>query len=84
VSGSTFAGQLGSDQRGGSSGGPWVRDFGVSGSGDPTSNANRNVIVGFVSYGPVATTPRYQGATILNQEWVSLLNSACGRRAGNC
>ena len=78
------AGQLGSDQRNGSSGGPWVRDFGVQGSGDPTGSSLRNRIVGFTSYGPTATGPRYQGASILNTEWQNMYNQACRRKSGNC
>jgi V8-like Glu-specific endopeptidase len=80
-----YAGQLGSEQRGGSSGGPWVRDLGVTGSGsDLTPAGMRNRIVGFTSYGPVAIGPKYQGSTILNGEWTSLWNSACRRKSGNC
>lgn len=80
-----FAGQLGSEQRGGSSGGPWVRDFGITGAGSNLTPAgNRNRIVGFVSYGPTAVGPNYQGSTTLNADWVSLYNAACARRAGNC
>ena len=78
------AGQLGSDQRNGSSGGPWVRDFGVQGSGDPTGSSLRNRIVGFTSYGPTAIGPRYQGASILNTEWQNMYNQACRRKSGNC
>ena len=78
------AGQLGSDQRNGSSGGPWVRDFGVQGNGDPTGSSLRNRIVGFTSYGPTATGPRYQGASILNTEWQNMYNQACRRKSGNC
>lgn len=78
------AGQLGSDQRNGSSGGPWVRDFGVQGSGDPTGSSARNRIVGYTSYGPTAIGPRYQGASILNAEWQNMYNQACKRKSGNC
>lgn len=78
------AGQLGSDQRNGSSGGPWIRDFGVQGQGDPTGASLRNRIVGFTSYGPTAIGPRYQGASVLNGEWQSMYNQACARKAGNC
>ncbi|MFO1069093.1 MAG: trypsin-like serine protease [Geminicoccaceae bacterium] len=78
------AGQIGNDQTGGSSGGPWMRDFGVSGNGNPTTAANRNRIVGYTSYGPTQFGPRYQGATVLNQEWVNMYNQACARRSGNC
>ena len=78
------AGQLGSDQRNGSSGGPWIRDFGVQGSGDPTGTSARNRIVGYTSYGPTNLGPRYQGASILNSEWQNMYNQACRRLPGNC
>lgn len=78
------AGQIGNDQTGGSSGGPWLRDFGISGSGNPTTTANRNRIVAYTSYGPTQFGPRYQGASVLNQEWVNMYNQACAHRSGNC
>jgi V8-like Glu-specific endopeptidase len=78
------AGQLGSDQRGGSSGGPWIRDFGVNGTGNPVPAAQRNLVVGVTSYGPIAIGPRYQGSSIFDNSFVQLRNQACARRAGNC
>jgi V8-like Glu-specific endopeptidase len=78
------AAQIGSDMRGGSSGGAWVENFGIHGVGDPTSTGVGNKIVGIVSYGPVAIGPRYQGSSILNAEWVNLYNTACRQAAGNC
>ena len=79
------AAEIGSDQRGGSSGGPWIRDFGVSATGDPTATAQRNRVVGVTSYGPVATTPRYQGSSILDTtNFLPIYNAACARRSGNC
>lgn len=79
------AAQLGSDQRGGSSGGPWIRDFGVSATGDPTATAQRNRVVGVTSYGPVAIGPRSQGSSILDTaNFLPIYNAACARLAGNC
>lgn len=78
------AAELGSDQRGGSSGGPWIRDFGLSSGGDAIA-AQRNRVVGVTSYGPVAIGPRYQGSSILDTiNFLPIYNAACARRAGNC
>jgi V8-like Glu-specific endopeptidase len=77
----------GSDMRGGSSGGPWVQNFGAASScssGCSGFQTGRNQIIGVTSYGPVSTTPLYQGASILDSRWVSIFNSICARRAGNC
>jgi V8-like Glu-specific endopeptidase len=77
----------GSNMRGGSSGGPWIMNFGelstcTEGCGGSDTGMNR--IIGVTSYGPVATDPLYQGASILDSRWTSLWTTACGHRAGNC
>jgi V8-like Glu-specific endopeptidase len=71
--------EMGSDQRGGSSGSAWVQDWGVASAGQPGRELGGNVMVGITSYGPVALTPRYQGSSILNNEWVAIWNLACGQ-----
>ena len=71
--------EIGSDHRGGASGGPWVQDWGVAASGQPARELNGNIVVGITSYGPVALTPRYLGSSILNAEWVAIWNIACGQ-----
>jgi V8-like Glu-specific endopeptidase len=74
---------IGSFMRGGSSGGPWIRDFGILASGQTTPGSSPNQIVGVTSYGPVAIGPYFQGSTILNNAFVGIRNTACAR-AGNC
>lgn len=75
----------GSDMRGGSSGGPWVMNFGVRAQGQTGGlRPWPNRIVGVTSYGYIATGPKVQGSSILNQEFLNILRSACNHRAGNC
>jgi V8-like Glu-specific endopeptidase len=77
----------GSNMRGGSSGGPWIMNFGELSScseGCGGSDTNMNRVIAVTSYGPVATDPLYQGASILDSRWTSLWTTACGHRAGNC
>jgi V8-like Glu-specific endopeptidase len=77
--------RIGSAQRGGSSGGPWLKDFGVQ----PVDSAahpaiGRNRIVSVTSYGPINESPQYLGGSILNNNFLSILNTLCNHRAGNC
>jgi V8-like Glu-specific endopeptidase len=78
--------EYGSNARGGSSGGPWVQNYGVQGTGGLTSGLNQ--VVGVSSYGPaVSTTLQYQGSSIPDSRaggFMSLFNSMCAARAGNC
>ncbi len=75
----------GSDMRGGSSGGPWVMNFGVPADGQTVGREQaENRVIGVTSYGPIAVGPLYQGSSILNNSFISILNTACGRRSGNC
>lgn len=77
--------EYGSDQRGGSSGGPWVQNFNASCPAEGCgTNPGWNQVVGVTSYGYIDTAPRVQGASILDSRWVSIWNSICGFRAGNC
>jgi V8-like Glu-specific endopeptidase len=77
----------GSAQRGGTSGGPWIQDFGVAGSGAPTGTA-LNWLKSVSSYGPIAAEPKYQGGSSLmgnvTSGFLSLLNTVCNHRQGNC
>lgn len=73
--------EIGSDHRGGASGGPWVQDWGVAAAGQPARELGGNIVVGITSYGPVATTPRYLGSSILNSEWIAIWNIACAQPA---
>jgi hypothetical protein len=83
-------GLYGSDMAGGSSGGPWVSNFGPPASGQPGGlDAARNQVIGVTSFGFVDPTQQVQGSSILDQRFnnasgTGILNAACGRRPGNC
>jgi len=77
--------EYGSDMRGGSSGGPWVQNFGELAVGQTGgSNPGLNRIVGITSYGYNSTAPEVQGSSIPDSRFLSILNSICGLSAGNC
>ena len=73
---------MGSAMRGGASGGPWLKNFGVPGTGYPSEG--HNIIKSVSSYGSTPTEPKYIGASELNGEFVNLHNIMCAARAGNC
>lgn len=74
----------GSAMRGGSSGGPWIQDYGVAPVSNPFVALANNYVVGVTSYGPVATEPKYQGASNLDTRFLDLVNQACNVQTGNC
>jgi V8-like Glu-specific endopeptidase len=75
----------GSDMTGGSSGGPWIENFGVRSVGQTGGiDALPNRIVGVTSYGFVSPDPKVQGSSVFNDEFVRMLNAACAHKAGNC
>lgn len=77
--------EYGSDMRGGSSGGPWVQNFGVAATGQTAgTNTGINRIVGVTSWGYTSTTPLAQGASIPDERFLTLLTSLCNHKAGNC
>jgi V8-like Glu-specific endopeptidase len=77
--------EYGSNMRQGSSGGPWVQNFaGQCGGTNCGVNAVSNAIIGVTSYGPVATAPKYQGSSVLDNNFLNILTTACGWQAGNC
>ena len=78
--------EYGSDMTGGSSGGPWVENFGDPASAAPTGSRNltRNSVVGVTSYGFTDPSVKVLGASGFNAEFTSILNTACGNAAGNC
>lgn len=77
--------EYGSDMRGGSSGGPWVQNFGEYSVGQVGGlNSGLNRIVGVTSYGYVSTDPKAQGASLPDSRFISVLNVVCGHLAGNC
>lgn len=85
VTGGNNTWRYGSDMRGGSSGGPFVQNFSLPAAGQtPGLNPGWNQLISVVSYGPVDTNPKYQGASILDSRWTSMWSAACARRAGNC
>lgn len=82
----------GGDMRGGSSGGPWVQDFGVNsiGQGD-SGNYFRNRVVGVSSYVRRDQEIKVMGSSTLNDEFfntdvsrLGIFQLACNQRAGNC
>jgi V8-like Glu-specific endopeptidase len=88
--GSTVVGnnafEYGSDMTGGSSGGPWVQNFGDPASAAPTGTRNltRNAVVGVTSYGFLDTNVKVLGASGFNAEFASMLTAACANATGNC
>jgi V8-like Glu-specific endopeptidase len=77
--------EYGSDAQGGSSGGPWVQNFEQVPAGGSTGlNTGANRVVGLTSYGYINPAPKVQGASILDNRWVAVLNAVCGAGTGNC
>lgn len=77
--------EYGSNAGGGSSGGPWVMNFGVQPVGGLFSS--QNLIVGVTSYGYVSDLPLVQGSSIPDSQpggFVELFNAMCAGRVGNC
>ena len=77
--------EYGSNARGGSSGGPWVMNYGIQGTGGLTTSLN--ALVSVTSYGYVSTVPQVQGGSIPDSRpggFIPLLNLVCAQRAGNC
>ncbi|WP_139559002.1 trypsin-like serine peptidase [Methylotetracoccus oryzae] len=84
VAGST-AYEYGSDMTGGSSGGPWVENFGDPAAAAPTgSRVTRNAVVGVTSYGYTDPNVKILGASQFNANFQSILNSTCALAPGNC
>jgi V8-like Glu-specific endopeptidase len=75
---------FGSNFGGGSSGGPYIRDFGRAPSGSLTSEGG-NWLVAVNSYGPINLGYLYSGASNLNNEFLTLVTNACNAAgAGGC
>lgn len=77
--------EYGSDMTGGSSGGPWLENFGTGAAPQGSWNL-RNRVVAVTSYGYIGggTTLLVQGASQLDSRWTTIYNSACALAAGNC
>ncbi len=81
--------EYGSDMTGGSSGGPWLENFGLISIGQSVTPSGMDSVVGVTSYGPTDITQRYQGASILDTQFTNssrngILDQACTHKAGNC
>jgi hypothetical protein len=75
----------GSDMTGGSSGGPWIENFGIKAAGQSGGlSPNPNRVVGVTSYGYTDEGPKVQGSSVLGNEFLQLLKIACARKPGNC
>ena len=79
---------IGSLMCGGSSGGPWLNNFGIrptlTGTGNGTA-FNPNIVVGVTSWGYINNAVKQQGASpFTSNNIVSLVNSACGSRPAAC
>jgi len=72
---------IGSRQTGGSSGGPWLINFGSGSSLSGTgygSEAARNRVIGVTSWGYISNGPKVQGASrFTSNNIVPLMNSVC-------
>jgi hypothetical protein len=79
--GSTGAGTVayGSDMEHGSSGGPWVQNFGLPGDGQ---NRAFDLVVGVTSFGTVGSG-RVSSST-LNAQAIATINLICAANPGNC
>lgn len=73
----------GSDMKEGSSGGPWIMNFGPTAIGQTgADNSGRNRVIGVTSYGYEGLP--IQGSSTLDGNFTSMLDSACAHRDGNC
>lgn len=79
---------IGSPMCGGSSGGPWIVNFGKRPTLTGTTNgsfAEPNMVVGVTSWGSTNTGPKQVGASpLLNTNIQSMVNAACAANPGNC
>lgn len=78
--------EYGSDMTGGSSGGPWVQDFGEKAVGQSHAGGGTgNQAVGVTSYGYTNAGVKLQGSSNFTTNiFNGLINTACARKAGNC
>jgi V8-like Glu-specific endopeptidase len=74
----------GSAMRGGASGGPWIQDFGVAPAGSEAGLLGNNYLIAVTSYGPTLEEPKYLGASNLDNNFTTVLNTACAAAVGNC
>lgn len=76
--------EYGSDMTGGSSGGPWLENFGAGAA--PTGGfATRNTVVGVTSYIYLdGGASLIEGGSQLSSAWTTIYNNSCAAAAGNC
>lgn len=75
----------GSDMNDGSSGGPWIMNFGDPAVGQGGFlQPERNQAIGVTSYGYPAGTRPVQGSSMLDDNFMQMRNAACVNREGNC
>ncbi len=79
---------IGSNENEGSSGGPWVENFGLPAALTGETNGSfpqSNVIVGVTSWGSTSLNPKNDGASPFTSGNIqALLNAACGAVPGAC
>ncbi len=74
-----------SDAQGGSSGSPWIQNFGQKARGQKGGrNAQMNRVVGVTSFGFEDRRLMVQGSSILGPSFKAIVNAACAQAAGNC
>lgn len=78
--------EYGSDMTGGSSGGPWVENFGIADAAAPSGGYSvRNTVVAVTSYGYLdGGSALVLGASNLDSRWTTVYNNRCAAGAGNC
>ena len=79
---------IGSKMNGGSSGGPWIENFGLPSVLTGETNGSfpaTNTVVGVTSWGYTSTAPKEQGAAPFTSGNIGLLvSTACSGSPGNC
>ena len=77
---------IGSQQTGGSGGGPWLVNFGPATSPDGVGkDGKRNMVVGATSWGYVSTASKEQGASPFTEDNIkSLVTEVCAAYPGAC
>jgi V8-like Glu-specific endopeptidase len=77
--------EYGSDMGGGSSGGPWIQNFGApSPQQTGGNNPGVNRVVGVTSWGYTDSSLMALGASIFDNRFTDLLTSMCNHQTGNC
>lgn len=78
---------IGSLMTGGSSGGPWLNNFGIQpvGTGPAGTYATPNIVIGVTSWGYTDATIKQQGASpFASSNIVTLVNNACAGSDPRC